>query len=104
MAEKKHCSSRSNEEKSSQGSRCRTAHPFHDGTQDQAGARLKNQDFAVGVHVCQRQHLGQRVVAQVAAQHTNAPRFNCCETTTITKTEEQMYNLDRKKNKPKKKG
>lgn len=82
---KKDCCSRSNGKKSSQGCCCRTPHPLHDGAQDQAGARLKHQDFAASVHVCQGQHLGQRVVAQVAASHINTPHFNCCKVTIIQK-------------------
>lgn len=56
--------------KSSQDSR-HTAHPFHNGAQHQAGARLKHQDFTTSVDVCQRQDLGERVVPEVATSHRN---------------------------------
>lgn len=63
ITEKDHCSRSDGwtEVKSSQDS-CHTAHPFHDGAQHQAGARLEHQDFTTSVDVCQRQDLGERVV------------------------------------------
>lgn len=47
----------------------RTPHSLHDGSEHEASTSIKHQNFAACVDVRQSQHLGERVVPQVAASH-----------------------------------
>lgn len=64
-----------------------TPHSFHDSSEHEARAGLEHQNFATSVDVPQSQHLGERVIPQVAEWQGNTSRINTFIPLRSTKTQ-----------------